>query len=167
MYKRQNIAASIAIGLHFKVSIKNIKTAIESYVPKINRSELIETKNNRLILDAYNANPSSMRAALENFEKTSTNKTKIVVLGDMFELGKYSAKEHQNITDLIKESNSIKKAYLAGSHFSNTTTEHKMIQSFEDTESLLAVLKNETIKDAFILIKGSRGMALERVTQYL
>ena len=166
-YNYTNIAASIAIGLHFKVSIKNIKTAIESYVPKINRSELIETKNNRLILDAYNANPSSMRAALENFEKTSTNKTKIVVLGDMFELGKYSAKEHQNITNLIKESNSIKKAYLAGNHFSNTTTEHKMIQSFEDTESLLAVLKNEAIEDAFILIKGSRGMALERVTQYL
>lgn len=166
-YNYTNIAASISIGLHFKVDIKNIKKAIESYIPKINRSELIKKGSNELILDAYNANPTSMKAAIENFKKTTTNKTKIVILGDMFELGNYSKDEHQKIVDIINESTSINQAYLAGSHFSESLTTNKKIKAFRDTESLLVELKKVSIQNTYILIKGSRGMALERTIEYL
>ena len=166
-YNYTNIAASITIGLHFKIDIENIKKAIQGYIPKINRSQLIQKGNNELILDAYNANPSSMRAAIENFEKTTTNKTKIVILGDMFELGNYSKEEHQKIIELLDNSNSIKKIYLAGSHFSESTIENNTMFIFKDTEDLLHELKTANIQDAYILIKGSRGMALERTTEYL
>lgn len=166
-YNYTNIAASIAIGLYFNISIKNIKKAIEGYIPKINRSELLEKENNTLILDAYNANPTSMKAALENFEKTTSNKTKIVILGDMFELGKYSNKEHQAIVDLINKCTTIKKAYLAGSHFCESEINNSNIYCFQKTENLLIKLKDENIENSFILIKGSRGMTLERTTEYL
>ena len=166
-YNYTNIAASITIGLHFKIDIEKIKKAIENYIPKINRSQLIQKENNELILDAYNANPSSMKAALVNFEKTTTNKTKIVILGDMFELGSYSKEEHQKIIELLNNSNSIKKAYLAGGHFSESTIKNNKIFIFKDTEDLLNELKTANIQDAYILIKGSRGMALERTTEYL
>lgn len=166
-YNYTNIAASITIGLHFKIDIENIKKAIENYIPKINRSQLIQKENNELILDAYNANPSSMKAALVNFEKTTTNKTKIVILGDMFELGSYSKEEHQKIIELLNNSNSIKKAYLAGGHFSESTIKNNKIFIFKDTEDLLNELKTANIQDAYILIKGSRGMTLERTTEFL
>jgi len=166
-YNYTNIAASITIGLHLKVSIENIKKAIENYVPKINRSELLEKGSNTIILDAYNANPTSMKAAIENFENTTSKKNKIAILGDMFELGDYSEKEHQEIVNLLNENTSIKKIYLTGNHFHKSIAKDEHFSKFKTTENLLDDLKKEKITESYILIKGSRGMALEQATQYL
>ena len=164
-YNFSNIAAAICIGDYFGVPIENIKKAIESYIPKNNRSQLLEVGTNKIILDAYNANPTSMLAALENF-KQSDGKNKVLFLGDMFELGSDAIKEHQDII-LYLEKNKIGLTYLIGENFykskSNSTLIHKF-QSFED-------LKNQIKKDppikSLILIKASRGMALERVLELL
>ena len=154
-YNFNNINAAIAIGEHFNVSKENIKEALEAYVPTNNRSQIIEKGNTKLILDAYNANPSSMKAALEDFGKVASNH-KIVILGDMFELGKSSREEHQNISDLAVKLN-FKEIHLIGAHFSKTkASKVKLYNSFE------AFSKNFTPQNATYLIKGSRGMALER-----
>ena len=166
-YNYTNIAASIVIGAHFKVNSLDIKKAIESYIPKINRSQLIEKDTNSIILDAYNANPSSMQVAIENFIKTETNKPKIAILGDMFELGNYALKEHQAIVDLIKESKEINEAYFVGENFYNVKIENEKLYFKDSTESLIIALKKDVITDSLILIKGSRGMALERVLDFL
>ena len=146
---------------------KEIKKAIENYIPSNNRSEIIETKLNKIILDAYNANPTSMKAAIENFENTSSQKNKIAILGDMFELGDYSEKEHQEIVNLLNENSSIKKIYLTGNHFYKSIAKDQHFSKFKTTENLLDELKKEKITESYILIKGSRGMALEQATQYL
>src|SRR5690554_2047202 len=99
-YNFVNISAAIAIGAYFKIPTEKIKAGIESYVPSNNRSQLLKRNTNTILLDAYNANPSSMMAALENFRQTA-GKSKIMILGDMFELGKDAVKEHQNIVDFI------------------------------------------------------------------
>ncbi|MFT5762073.1 MAG: UDP-N-acetylmuramoyl-tripeptide--D-alanyl-D-alanine ligase [Polaribacter sp.] len=154
-----NISAAITIGQHFKISTENIKKALENYKPTNNRSQIIKTKNNNtIILDAYNANPTSMKAALESF---STNKSeeKIVILGDMFELGKESNKEHQFISDYCKKLH-LKNTLLVGELFYQTTTDFAKFKTFE---LLQKYLKNNLFKNQYILIKGSRGMALERL----
>ena len=98
-YNFDNIAAAIAIGSYFKVDSTLIKKAIENYIPSNNRSQVLERQTNKIVLDAYNANPTSMKAALLNFEKLH-DKIKIAFLGDMFELGQDAEKEHQTIVDL-------------------------------------------------------------------
>ncbi|WP_010520217.1 UDP-N-acetylmuramoyl-tripeptide--D-alanyl-D-alanine ligase [Aquimarina agarivorans] len=166
-YNYTNIAASIAIGLHFGVDLKAIKHAIQHYTPTNNRSQLVTTKTNKLVLDAYNANPSSMLAAIQNFEKTNTKKTKnIAILGDMFELGPYAKKEHQKIITYL-ENSKIDKVLLAGSHFFECKTTSSKISFFENTADLIFHIKSKPILNASILIKGSRGMKLEQTTAYL
>jgi len=161
LYNHSNIAAAITIGIHFKISIKNIKTAIENYTPKNNRSELITKKTNHIILDAYNANPSSMKAALENFISMKTNKKqKIAILGDMFELGKHTLSEHQHLINSITNS-SIDQIFLTGTHFSSCKINSDKIVLFQDTKSLILHLQKHFITDSLLLIKGSRGMQLE------
>lgn len=161
-YNFNNIAAAITIGNYFKVEDLAIKTAIESYTPTNNRSQIIEKVSNKIILDAYNANPTSMRAALLNFEKQSGHK--IAILGDMFELGNEAKKEHQNITDLAVSLN-IDKIIFVGENFYESninTSKASQFKSFDD-------FKNEfdfsEIENATLLIKGSRGMALERLLE--
>jgi UDP-N-acetylmuramoyl-tripeptide--D-alanyl-D-alanine ligase len=165
LYNFGNLAAAITIGDYFGVSIKNIKRAIESYVPKNNRSQLLEVGTNKIILDAYNANPTSMLAALENF-KQSEGKNKVLFLGDMFELGSETLKEHQYIASYI-EKNKIGLTYLIGENFykinSNSIHIHKL-QSFEDLKNQL---KKDPPTNSLILIKASRGMALERILEIL
>ncbi len=163
LYNFHNIAAAICIGDYFKVSKENIKKAIESYTPKNNRSQLIEKGTNKIILDAYNANPSSMKVALENFKQTK-GKSKIAFLGDMFELGAEAEKEHQYIADLLKESN-FEKVYLIGENFFNTKSSSSQIHKFKSFDELKKELDTNTIKDSHLLIKASRGMALERILQ--
>ena len=165
-YNYTNIAASIAIGSYFKVSTKNIKKAIENYVPSNNRSQLKKTANNKLILDAYNANPSSMTAAISTFEASDNGKEKVVILGDMFELGVYAQKEHQKIVDLLQKS-TISKIYMAGENFATAFINDNKFKFFKTTDGLINELKANPIKEAAILIKGSRGMALERVVELL
>ncbi|WP_299442782.1 UDP-N-acetylmuramoyl-tripeptide--D-alanyl-D-alanine ligase [uncultured Aquimarina sp.] len=159
-YNFTNIAAAIAIGNYFKINPEQIKTAIESYIPSNNRSQIIEKNESTIILDAYNANPSSMNAAIDNFQQLKYN-NKTVFLGDMFELGDTATEEHQKIADKITET-SFNKIYLIGQNFLSTSTEDNRIRKYQSFEDLKENESLTKIKDA-ILIKGSRGMKLERI----
>ena len=164
-YNYTNIAASIAIGEFFNVTAQNIKAAIENFIPTNNRSQLIEKGTNSIILDAYNANPSSMMAALENFIQSQGNQ-KTVFLGDMFELGPDAEIEHQNIVSYL-ENNYKGTCYLVGENFNKTTVNFSTIYKFKTFEELKTSLVKTMITNQYVLIKGSRGMALERVLKYL
>ena len=165
LYNFQNIAAAICIGDYLKVSKEDIKKAIESYIPTNNRSQLLEKGSNKIILDAYNANPCSMMSALENFKQTK-GESKIVFLGDMFELGTEAEKEHQNIVTFLEE-NTFEKAYLIGENFFKTNTSSPHINKFKTFEELQKELEDNTPKNSYLLIKASRGMALERILDLL
>lgn len=156
-YNLPNILAAISIGEYFGVSNENIKTALESYIPKNNRSQIVEKSSNKILLDAYNANPSSTQLALENFSKID-HPSKIAILGDMFELGVDAISEHQGIV-VQGKSLAIDRFIFVGEHYYLTNASEKY-QSFEDLKSHLV---DNPILDSFILIKGSRGMALERL----
>lgn len=163
-YNFSNIAAAIAIGTYFEVENKAIKTAIETYIPSNNRSQVLIKDSNKIILDAYNANPTSMQAALLNFEKLNDT-SKAAFLGDMFELGKDAEIEHQNIINLIKTLNF--KAVLIGENFYKTQNNSKKItiyKTFDDFKNNFNIAK---IENSTLLIKGSRGMAMERVLELL
>lgn len=163
-YNFGNIAVAIAIGQHFKITTKHIKQAIESYKPDNNRSEIIEKKSNKIILDAYNANPTSMFAALSNFNQLN-EKPKYLFLGDMFELGKNSKEEHQAIVDYL-QANFENNVFIIGENFFKTST-NDSIKKYLNFEELKLDFSKLTIKEATILIKGSRGMALERLLNLL
>lgn len=164
-YNFVNLSAAIAIGAYFGVPKEKIKDGIESYIPSNNRSQLIIKNTNTILMDAYNANPTSMRAALENF-KQAEGKNKILFLGDMFELGVDAAAEHQNIVDFLSE-NPFGKVFLVGENFFKSMVEVDYIKQFKTFEEL----KNEILKElpihATVLIKASRGMALERILEIL
>ena len=160
-YNFTNTAAAIAIGLHFDVDLKSIKKGIESYVPKNNRSQIIKQNSNTIILDAYNANPSSVEAALQNL-KMMEGTQKIVILGDMFELGEQSYAEHQSVIDLAK-SLDFSKLYLVGNHFFEHSQNYPEIMFFKALKDIQQYLESHPIEEAMILIKGSRGMALENI----
>jgi UDP-N-acetylmuramoyl-tripeptide--D-alanyl-D-alanine ligase len=162
-YNFHNIAAAIAIGEFFKVPADLIKKAIESYTPQNNRSQVIEKAGFRIIMDAYNANPTSMMAAVETFLHTQ-GENKIMILGDMFELGESAGMEHQKITDFL-ELNPFGKAFLIGSNFYNTSRSKDYIHMFETFDDFRKEWQNLKIQSATLLVKGSRGMALERVLE--
>ncbi|GAA4237131.1 UDP-N-acetylmuramoyl-tripeptide--D-alanyl-D-alanine ligase [Postechiella marina] len=163
-YNFNNIAAAICIGHYFKVEDKAIKNAIESYLPDNNRSQIITKGNNKIILDAYNANPTSMRAALLNFEKQKG--LKIAVLGDMFEVGKKAMEEHQNIVDLAN-SLDINKTLFIGENFYKSDIDPLKSQKHLTFDSFKTHFKTLNLKETTLLIKGSRGMALERILELL
>lgn len=160
-YNFDNIAAAVALGLYFEVPVDKIQKGIEEYIPDNNRSQLIYKGNNVIIMDGYNANPTSMMAALENF-KIQEHKNKLLFLGDMFELGSSSHEEHQLITDYLSK-DFIGNTYLIGRNFFDTKTDNPFVNRFKDFEDLEPELKQNPPKDALILIKGSRGMKLERI----
>ncbi len=162
-YNYNNIAVAVAIGNYFDISETNIKIAIENYVPTNNRSQIIQKGTNKIILDAYNANPSSMQAALENFAQLK-DENKIVFLGDMFELGKDSKAEHEKIANLVA-SYRFSKVFLIGKAFSTTGAKNAFVS--ESFESFKNSTNYSNINNATILIKGSRGMALERLLDLL
>jgi UDP-N-acetylmuramoyl-tripeptide--D-alanyl-D-alanine ligase len=162
-YNVNNIAAAITIGMFFKVPEEDIKNAIENYIPSNNRSQLMKIGTNTIFMDAYNANPSSMKVALENFYQVAGT-SKIVVLGDMFELGETSIAEHQAIADLIADLN-FKQVYLIGNHFSLVKTKNAF--QYTDFKQFKNKFDSGSIQNSIILIKGSRGMALERVLEIL
>ncbi len=164
-YNYSNIAAAIAIGKHFKVSQQQIKVAIENYIPTNNRSQIIERGSNKIVLDAYNANPSSMEVALDNFSRLS-DKNKIAILGDMFELGGTTAVEHQTIADLAVNSN-IDFIYLLGKNFSKASIKCSKVKQFVDFDDFKKYFLNTKIDNTTFLIKASRGMALERIVEML
>ncbi len=164
-YNAPNIAAAIAIGKYFKIDNTKIKEAIENYIPTNNRSQLLEKNSNRIILDAYNANPSSMKAAIENFLKLPSN-SKWMILGDMFELGSESLQEHKNIISILEKRPDIK-VLLVGNDFYAHCVEHPNIRFFSSFEDLKLYLSDKKVMNQNILIKGSRAMALERVLDLL
>jgi UDP-N-acetylmuramoyl-tripeptide--D-alanyl-D-alanine ligase len=158
-YNYSNIAAALCIGNYFNVPVTDIKTAIESYVPSNNRSQIIEKKDSKIILDAYNANPTSMEAALQNFNQMQGSR-KIVFLGDMFELGQDSGREHKKIAELAL-SFEFEALYLIGKAFSTTRVKNAFL--YDSFESFKNSNNPIDFSNANILIKGSRGMALERI----
>lgn len=164
-YNFNNVAYAVLIGKYFKISDAKIKKGIEDYIPQNNRSQLLVTTRNKIVLDAYNANPTSMTLALESFEKTN-HPNKIAILGDMFELGTAAQEEHQNIIKLLENSN-INQAILIGKHFYSCSKNHVSIIQFETFEEGYNYIKKSEIISAQILIKASRGMALERLVELL
>ncbi|HEX9825872.1 MAG TPA: UDP-N-acetylmuramoyl-tripeptide--D-alanyl-D-alanine ligase [Flavobacteriaceae bacterium] len=164
-YNFNNISIAIAIGEYFKIDPENMKCSIENYVPKNNRSQIITKGSNTILMDAYNANPTSMMAALENFNQ-SINPNKVLFLGDMFELGHDASIEHQNIVNYI-EKHLTAQVNLIGRNFHKTIVKKPFIKKFETFEDLKSNLKKTEHNQAYILIKGSRGMALERVLELL
>ncbi|WP_248724094.1 UDP-N-acetylmuramoyl-tripeptide--D-alanyl-D-alanine ligase [Seonamhaeicola sp. ML3] len=163
-YNFTNIAFAISIGNYFKVEDTTIKSAIENYIPSNNRSQIIEKENIKIILDAYNANPTSMKAALSTFEKYSGKK--VAVLGDMFELGSDSETEHQTIVDLACSLN-IDNLFFIGENFFNSDLKSNKASKFKSFEDFASQIKSLNLNKNTILIKGSRGMALERTLYIL
>lgn len=164
IYNANNINAAITIGKYFNIDEIDIKNAIENYTPTNNRSQLIEKGSNHIILDAYNANPSSMSAALTNFIQLNA-KAKIAILGDMFELGTESLEEHKKLIESLKKQPTIEVFFIGKDFYSNKTTD----SHFNFFESYDDFMKHYQKKphNSTILIKGSRGMALERTLDLL
>ena len=161
VYNFANVSAAIAIGAYLNVSVNDIKQGIENYVPSNNRSQLMQRGSNTILLDAYNANPTSMMAALENFKQTKGD-NKVIFLGDMFELGTDSEAEHQNIVNFLTENN-FGKVFLTGSNFYKTKNSASHIKQFKTFDDLKEMIKTQELENATVLIKASRGMALERI----
>ena len=163
-YNFENICIAIAIGEYFEVDFKNIKQGIESYLPDNNRSQISVKNNNTIILDAYNANPTSMSLALESFKKTNY-KNKMIIVGDMFELGKDSNHYHQEIINELEKINDCI-IYIVGEYFYKTKHSDR-IESFSTTKELINNLSKINISNYSILIKGSRGMQLEKIIEFI
>lgn len=164
-YNFTNISAGVLIGDFFDIPLNDIKQAIEEYLPTNNRSQLITKGSTQIILDAYNANPTSMMAALQHFNTIKTA-SKMVFLGDMFELGETAQEEHQDIVDYLCNTN-IDEVHLIGSYFSKTKLQVKNCHQYKTFEALKSAFKNTIPKDTTVLIKASRGMALERIVTLL
>lgn len=165
LYNANNSNAALAVGKYFEVDDVAIKEALESYIPENNRSQLISKGTNQVILDAYNANPSSMAVAIENFLQLD-NSNKIMILGDMFELGKESLQEHNVIVNLLLDEKDIV-CYFIGKEFYSTRVEKDNFNFYETFDDFSDYLSETKIKNSSILIKGSRGMALERTLNFM
>lgn len=165
-YNVYNVAAAITVGRYFCVPEADIISALESYVPDNNRSQRVLTGKNTVILDAYNANPSSMRAALENFASENTPLHKTAILGDMRELGEYSPKEHAAIVSMLEEM-SLDKVLLVGPEFraaaATAAVAGGAFRCFADTAELNEYMAEHPVERSLVLIKGSRGIGLEKV----
>ncbi|MDR3287611.1 MAG: UDP-N-acetylmuramoyl-tripeptide--D-alanyl-D-alanine ligase [Prevotellaceae bacterium] len=164
IYNIDNALAAVATGKYFNISDTDIAAAIESYLPDNNRSQKIETQHNILYMDAYNANPTSMQASLQNFiNQSATNK--MLILGDMRELGESSDAKHKNITEIIIKSN-IKNVLLVGDCFMKAAQNTEFI-CFKNVDECIKYLDENKIENRTILIKGSHGIHLEKTEKYL
>jgi UDP-N-acetylmuramoyl-tripeptide--D-alanyl-D-alanine ligase len=162
-YNFTNCCAAITMGKYFNVALDDISEAIASYVPKNNRSQIIDKNGLRIVMDAYNANPTSMEAALKDFAKGEFA-NKFLFLGDMFEMGEYAALEHQKIADLALNLG-FQNVFLIGENFAEVSSKFQKVNEFSDLEKVLKSF--EFPKGSEVLIKGSRGMALERILEFL
>ena len=166
-YNRFNIAAAVAVGRYFDVADERIRHAVGSYVPDNNRSQRTETGRNTLIVDCYNANPSSMRASVANFlaEPPGTRTRRLLILGDMLELGAWSAEEHAAVIRLAAQAPQTE-VMLVGTEFARAHAgmepQPAQITLFADREHLIASLRAHPVDNTLVLIKGSRGIGLEK-----
>lgn len=162
-YNTENILTAACVGTYFNVPSEKIIKAIESYQPENNRSQIKNTSRNKLILDSYNANPSSMSSALNSFKDTE-GLNKVVILGEMKELGNESVKEHNKVVELVSHLK-LKNYFFVGNGFTDSTADRNHI--FNTTEDLIKELKTNPISDSLIFIKGSRANKLEALFDYL
>ncbi|MCM1151778.1 MAG: UDP-N-acetylmuramoyl-tripeptide--D-alanyl-D-alanine ligase [Alistipes sp.] len=170
-YNRFNIAAAVAIGRYFDIDEERIRHAIASYIPDNNRSQRIRTARNEAIADCYNANPTSMRAAVEGFlaEPLGERTRRVLILGDMLELGEWSAAEHAAILELAMQDPAAE-LYLVGAEFSRAHAAAKpssRVSCYPTREELAAELQAHPIADALVLLKGSHGIGLDRIVGLL
>lgn len=163
LYNANNLNAAIAIGTYFKVEDQMIKEALEAYIPDNNRSQMLKQGSNQIILDAYNANPSSMAVAIDNFLQLDQS-NKVMVLGDMFELGLESLEEHKAVVLRLANAKDCT-CYLIGLDFYSNKIEKAHLKFFKSFDSFSDYFKELTVSNSTILIKGSRGMALERTLE--
>ncbi|MFV5690146.1 UDP-N-acetylmuramoyl-tripeptide--D-alanyl-D-alanine ligase [Flavobacterium sp. GSP11] len=163
LYNANNINAALAVGKYFEVEDNAIKEALEGYIPENNRSQLLTKGTNQIILDAYNANPSSMSVAIDNFIQLD-NLNKIMILGDMFELGHESQQEHKAIITMLSNEKNVTCYFIGKAFYDNRIDEDNFYDTFE---AFASHLKETKIENSTILIKGSRGMALERTLDFL
>jgi UDP-N-acetylmuramoyl-tripeptide--D-alanyl-D-alanine ligase len=164
-YNFENIAVALCIGKYFGVQLDDAAKAIEAYAPGNMRSQVIQKGTNTIILDAYNANPTSMEAAIDSLARMNASK-KIAIIGDMFELEEEAAAEHQHIGSVLMEKK-IDEAYLCGELMQHARSTFPQGKFYRTRDELIATLKANPISDATILIKGSRGMAMEKVAEVL
>jgi UDP-N-acetylmuramoyl-tripeptide--D-alanyl-D-alanine ligase len=162
-YNFENVMAALCVGKFAGVKPENRQRALRNYTPKNNRSQVLQTNTNEVLLDAYNANPTSMQAAIENFYRLPRT-NKVLILGDMFELGTYSQQEHNHIVEKLGEMG-FHHVYLIGKHFFSQASAN--MKAFKNTTDFMDWLRNHPIHNCTILIKGSRGLALEKITELL
>lgn len=169
-YNATNMAAAVAIGHYFGVSFTAANHAIQNYIPTNNRSQWIKQTPFTILMDAYNANPSSMELSIANFAQLASTTPKIYILGDMFELGSASEKEHNNIIQQVAETTHAK-AFFIGKEFSKaqTSTSSESLEFYETLDDFFAQYPtmDELLANKTVLIKGSRGMALEKIVSFL
>ena len=165
IYNFENIQMAIAVGKFFGLSDAQCKEGIASYQPTNHRSQYIKIGSNQVLMDAYNANPSSMHAAISHFAETENN-PKVLILGDMFELGDLSAKEHESLGALIA-SFTFEKVLLVGEHMQHALTHLPKAFYFPDKFGLHNWLQDNPIRSSYLLVKGSRGIQLESVLPFL
>ncbi len=163
-YNLENVKAAIGTGLFFDIEMADIVDAVSNYKPANNRSQITVTQKNTLICDSYNANPTSMHLAVESFMSFS-GQNKVVILGDMLELGEKSEEEHIKVIEEIKSLN-LEKVFLVGPLFQKAAAKTSY-QSYSDVNKLIDILKKEPLKGKTILIKGSRGIGLEKTYELL
>ena len=161
-YNMDNALCAATVGCYFGVSYESISAALSEYIPQNNRSQLTVTKHNKLVVDAYNANPTSMRAALDNFSCMEVSR-KMAILGDMKELGESTAAAHQEVVDRLATCG-FDEVWLVGEAFANTAHTQR---TFADVEAVKVALQENMPKDYCILIKGSNSMKLASLVQYL
>ena len=167
-YNAENVSAAMCVGEHFGIAPEEALEAIRAYVPTNNRSQLMQTERNTVVVDAYNANPTSMQAAIETFDQSQISNvksqmSKAYILGAMRELGEYSHLEHQNIVNMLLE-RKADKVLLVGEEYKETTAPYPV---FDNVEALCEALKKEPISGYRILLKGSRSNQLEKVIPFL
>jgi UDP-N-acetylmuramoyl-tripeptide--D-alanyl-D-alanine ligase len=158
-YNLPNILCAVTIGKYFKVPDEKIKTAIENYIPSNSRSQLLEKGNNKIILDAYNANPTSMKAAIENFAAIVTDKKKIIFIGAMMEMGEQSIQEHEQIIALLQQFK-WEQVILVGGDFKRV--QHPFLYMNNSIEAK-AYYSEQKFENSFCLIKGSRSIQMEKI----
>jgi len=164
-YNFANIVSAIAIAKHFKVTKNNVKKGVEQYIPSNSRSQWIKTNTNNLLVDCYNANPTSMELAIKNFDQLD-HENKLFVIGDMLEMGSFAKSEHLAILNQLKEIAKPNKVFCVGETLSQFAEDFDF-QFYMNSELLANHFENNAINDAYILLKASRGVKLEKIIPFL